>query len=211
MLSRPQVVQSGQEGRMPAGVRTLSGVRRISDATNGNVTWPVAYVLAGWIDRSGPGAGYGDTTPSADQILAAVPDLVRGDSFPLLVTSSVAFANTLVAGAGITFAGTTGVAASSTREYLLTLLSDNKRTRVAVASTTNADPKLTNMSIADIQNIGIGMLVTGTGIGASAVVSAINLSAGTVTLSVNSTATADNVAVTFTPNIEMRGLRTAGN
>lgn len=217
MLARPQVVMNGQEGRMPAGVRLMAFVRRTADSTAGNVVWPVAYVLGGFIDRTGPGAGYADTTPSADQILAAVPDLVRGDSFPLLVCSNVAFANTIVAGAGITFAGTTLIAASSTREYLMTLLSDNKRTRVAVGSTTNASGNLTNISIADASAIGIGMLVTGTGIGASAVVTSINLSTqngvstAIVTVSVVSTATADNVAITFTPNIEMRGLRTAGN
>lgn len=221
MLSRPQVVMNSQEGRLPAGVRTLMGLRRISDATNGNVVWPIAYVLAGWIDRSGPGAGYTDTTPSADQLLAAYPDFTRGDSFHLQVTSSVAFANTIIAGAGITFAGTTAIAASSTRDFLVTLLSEPKRTRVAVASTTNANAVLTNVSVADASAIGIGMLATGVGIGASAIVTAINLSTNasavpavttaTVTLSVVSTATADNIAVTFTPNFEMRGVRTAGN
>lgn len=211
MLSRPQVVMNSQETRMPAGVRMLGFARRTADATVGNVVWPVGYLLGGWIDRSGPGAGYADTTPSADQILAAMPELVRGDNFPLLVTSSVAFANTIVAGAGITFAGTTAVAASSTRTYLLTLLSEPKRTRVCVGSTTNANAVLTNLSDADLANIGVGMLVTGVGIGASAVVLAINLSARTVTVSVNSTATADNIAVTFTPNFEMRGISVAGN
>jgi hypothetical protein len=211
MLVRPTGMINGGERPFAAGYRPLAGRRRVTDSTNGNITLPVAGFLAGWIDRSGPGAGYADTTPTADQLLAALPELMRGDSFDLLVTSSVAFANTIAAGTGITLAGTTSVAASSTREYLLTLLSEPKRTRVCVASTTNANAVLTNMSQDDMKNLGVGMLATGTGIGASAAVLAINLTAGTVTLSVNSTATADNIAVTFTPNFEMRGIRTAGN
>src|SRR4051812_49410088 len=120
---------NGQEGPAPAGVRTFCGCVRTADATNGNVTWPVAYVLGGWIDRTGPGAGYADVTPSADQLLAALPDLTRGDNFSLLVSSNVAFANTIVAGTGIVFAGTTAVAASSVREYMIQLTSEPKRTR----------------------------------------------------------------------------------
>lgn len=211
MLTRPNTRLFGQDQCNAAGYRLLSGRRRVTDATAGNITLPVAGFLAGWIDRSGPGAGYADTTPTADALLAALPDLTRGDSFDLLITSSVAFANTIAAGTGITLAGTTSVAASSTREYLLTLLSEPKRTKVIQLSTTNANAVLTNGAISELDDIGVGMLVTGTGIGASAVVTAVNLTLGTVTVSVNSTATADNIAVTFTPNFEMRGIRTAGN
>jgi hypothetical protein len=171
----------------------------------------VAYILAGLLDRSGPGAGYADVTPSADQMLAALPDLVRGDSFTFQIRDSAGFANTIVAGAGITLAGTTAVAASNTREYLMTLLSDNR----ARASVLVALPTLTRClptsPMLICSNIGIGMLVTGTGVGASAVVTAINLTLGTVTVTVNSTATADNIALTFTPNFEMRGLGTRAN
>lgn len=211
MLTRPMVRLNGGEMPAAAGYRELSGVRRYADATAGNITIPAAAFAAGWLDRSGPAAGYGDTTPTADQLLAIFTELTRGDSFIMLISSSVAFANTLVAGTGITFAGTSGVAASSMREYLVTLTSDNKRTKVAVASTTNANAVLTNVALTDLDDIGIGMAVTGTGIGASAKVIAVNHSAGTVTLDVNSTATADNIAVTFTPQFEMRGMRTAGN
>jgi hypothetical protein len=211
MLGRPNLRVNGGEIPGNAGYRSLSGVRRYADATAGNITITAAMFLAGWLDRSGPGAGYADTTCTADQLLAALPDLMRGDSFSMLISSSVAFANTIAAGTGMTLAGTSGVAASSTREYLITLLSEPKRTRVCVGTTTNANAVLSNIPAADIKELGVGMLVTGTGVGASAKVTAVNLSAGTVTVDVNSTATADNIALTFTPNFEMRGIRTAGN
>jgi hypothetical protein len=211
MLGRPNLRVNGGEIPGQAGYRSLAGRRRVTDATNGNITLPVAGFLAGWIDRSGPGAGYADTTPSADALIAALPDLMRGDSFDLMITSSVAFANTIAAGTGITLAGTTSVAASSTREYLLTLLSEPKRTRVAVGSTANANAVLTNLSAADLAAIGPGMLVSGTNIPAGASVLAVNNTNNTVTISANATGAGDNIALTFTPNFEMRGIRTAGN
>lgn len=211
MLGRAMLRLFGGSQAAQAGYRSLSGVRRVADATAASITLPVAGFLAGWIDRSGPGAAYGDTTPSADALLAALPDLTRGDTFDVLITSSVAFANTLVAGTGVTLAGTTAVAASSTREYLLTLTSEPKRAVTIPGSTTNASGVLSNFTEAQLSTIGIGMAVTGTGIGASAKVIAINLTAKTVTVDVNSTATADNVGITFTPQFEMRGIRTAGN
>lgn len=212
MLSRAQVVQNGNECRASAGIRTLAGVVVTQDATAGNITWTAASVMGGYLIRTGPGAGYGDTTPSADQLVAAYPELTRGDSFTFLCSSGVAFANTVVAGAGITLAGTSGVAASSVREYLVTLLSGGNRTRVAVGSTTNASAVISNLSATDIQNISVGMLATGTGVGAAPnAVLAVNLSNNTVTLAVVSSATADNIAVTFTPNFEFRGMRTSTN
>lgn len=211
MLTRANARLFGQDQNNAAGYRTLSGRRRVSDATAASITWPVNYVLAGWIDRSGPGAGYGDTTPSVDQILAAVPDLTRGDTFDLVVTSSVAFANTIVAGTGVTLAGTTAVAASSMRMYQLTLTSEPKRTRVFSASTTNASANLTNIALADLQNVGVGMVVTGTNIAGGTTIVAVDLTNLRVVMSANATGTADNVAVTATPQMEMRGMWGAGN
>lgn len=196
---------------LQAGYRPLSGVRQYADSTAGNITITAAMFAAGWLHRTGPGAGYGDTTATADQLLAAFPDLTRGDTFEMMISSGVAFANTIAAGTGVTLAGTTVVAASSLRRYLMTLTSEPKRTVTVSGSTTNANAVLTNISQANLANIGVGMGVSGTGIGASAKVLAVNLTAGTVTLDVNSTATADNVGITFTPQFEMRGMYVAGN
>jgi hypothetical protein len=211
MLGRPQLRVYGAEIPGSAGYRSLSGRRRLSDATAGNITLPVAGLLAGWIDRSGPGAGYADVFPAADAILAALPDLTRGDSFDVIITSSVAFANTITAGTGITLAGTTSVAASSGRQYLITLLSEPKRSRVMPGSTTNASPTLTNIATSELANIGVGMLVTGTNVPAATSVVGVNLATGTVTMSANATGTADLTAFTFTPQFEVRGMFVAGN
>lgn len=206
MLGRAQLRTMGAETPQASGYRPLSGRRRVTDATAGNLNIPVAALLGGWLDRSGPGAGYADVFPSADAILSAVPELSLGDSFEFWVTSSVAFTNTPTVGVGITLAGTTTVTANSTRTYLATVLSENRRARIIPGSSTNASPILTALAIEELKNVGMGMLVTGTNIPAATSVIAINYNLGTVTLSANATGTASLTAFTFTPQIEIRGV-----
>jgi hypothetical protein len=210
MLGRSMLRLFGGVMAAAAGYRPLSGRRYYADATAGSITWTPAMLAAGWISRSGQVGAIGDTTPTADSILAAFPDLSRGDSFEFRVTSTTANANTVAAGTGVTLAGTTAVAASTSRDFLMTLLSEPKRTVTVSGSTTNASAVLSNISQANLANIGVGMLVTGTGIAAAPCkVLAVNLTAGTVTLDGNSTATADNIGITFTPNFELRGIGAA--
>lgn len=211
MLARPNARLFGQDQANAAGYRLLSGRRRSADATAGNITITAAMVAGGYLSRTGPGAGYADATPSADSMLATFPDLTRGDSFDFLLSSGVAFANTITAGAGVTLAGTTAVSASSCREYLITLTSEPKRTRVCVGTTTNASAALSNISIADLSNVGVGMGVSGTNVPASTTIIAVNLTLGTATMSANATGTGDNIALTFTPQFEWRGIRESAN
>lgn len=210
MLGRLMLRLFGGTNAAAAGYRPM-GLRRVAlDATAASVTLTPAQLASGYVLRSGQTAAIGDTLPSADALLAAFPDMTRGDTFDFMLGEAEAFANTIVAGTGITLAGTTAVAASSVREYLFTLTSEPKRKVTIPGSTTNASAVLSNFTETQLSTIGVGMGVTGTGIGASAKVIAINLTAKTVTLDVNSTATADNIGITFTPQFECRGIRTAG-
>lgn len=210
MLGRPllRVNSSGQMAQ--AGYRPLGLFRAFLETTAGTMTLTAAHIGAGWVVRSGQAGAIADVLPTVDQLLAAFPELTRGDTFTWSLTSTTANANTIVAGTGITLAGTTAAAASSTRDYLFTLTSEPKRTSTIVGSTTNASGVLSNFTDAQLSTIGVGMAVTGTGIGASALVTAVNLTNRTVTVSVVSTATADNIGITFTPQMEVRGIRTAG-
>jgi hypothetical protein len=211
MLARIMGRLFGGSQAMQAGYRPLSGRRVIADATAGNITITPAHFLAGWLVRTGPGAGYADATCTADALIQAVPDLTRGDSFEFTLTSGVAFADTITAGTGFTLAGTTAVAASSARHFLCTLTSEPKPTHVGVGSTTNASAILTNISALSLARIGVGMGVSGTNVAGGATVIAINLATNTVTMSANATGTADNTAFTFTPQFELRGMFVAGN
>ena len=51
------------------------------------------------------------------------------------------------------------------------------------------------------------MSVYGAGIAAATKVAAVNRDTGTITLDTATTATANNVGVTFTPTVTVRGLR----
>lgn len=87
--------------------------------TAGAGTLTAAALVGGFILRSGPGGNYNDTTDTATNILAAYPGARVGDSFEFTHVNGVAFIATIVAGAGVTLAGTTANAASKVRKYLV--------------------------------------------------------------------------------------------
>lgn len=86
-------------------------------------TLTAAQLTGGLITRTGPTANYTDTTDTAVNIIAAIPNALTGTCFELIIINTVAFVGTIAAGAGVTLAGTTTLAASSTRRYLGTVTS----------------------------------------------------------------------------------------
>lgn len=190
----PMLSQQGIQGNTTAGSATLTALQ----------------IMAGVLNRTGPGAGFTDTWPSADSIIANMENPQVGDSFLLVYRNGVAQAMTFAAGTGIVSGiGTLSCAASSTKLYLHTLLS-TKRSTIKVCTTTNANAVLTNVRDADLKDVMPGMGATGTNIGASAVVLGVSQGTtpdtGTITLSVNSTASGDNQAVTFFPRVQLDAL-----
>lgn len=93
--------------------------------TVGNGTLTGAALAGQVVTRSGSTAAYTDTTDTAANIIKAVPNgglpLAVGTSWIVYVVNSVAFALTLAAGTGVTLSGSTNIAASSTRAYLVTV------------------------------------------------------------------------------------------
>lgn len=209
MLSRPMGQLGGMVVPVPGSRKQLDQQFIQANATAGAATLTPAQIMSGVLNRTGPGAGFTDTWPSADEIIAAMENPQVGDSWLLMYRNGVAQAMTFAAGTGIVAGiGTLNCAASSTKWYLHTLLS-TKRTAVLVVSTTNANAVLTNVPNSQIKNVMPGMGATGTGIGAGAVVLGVKEGAdgvGTITLSANSTATADNIAVTFFPRVQLDAL-----
>lgn len=172
-------------------------------------------VLSGLVLRTGPVGGFTDTFPSALQLINAIPEFSDNDSFEFSYINGVAQAMTFAVGAATdATAGTVNVAASLIRQYLVTLLAGGVG-GVLPATTVNGSPIIT---VSDLRLLDpvvggakfrVGQSVTGTGIGAAAVVRAINYTTGQITLSVNSTADGSNIAVTFAPRVEYRGLWSA--
>ncbi len=90
-------------------------------STAGSGSWSAANMLAGVINRTGPGGAYADATDTATALVGAIPFAQVGLAFRLRVLNTVAFANTITAGSGVTLAGTTAIAASTWRDYLGTI------------------------------------------------------------------------------------------
>lgn len=172
----------------------------------------IVKALIGSINKLSPpdNALYG-TLPSQSVELAwpaNLNPLMPGSSFRRTIRSANSGLLTIAvqANSGVSLLGVTTIPATSWREYLIKLLNSSPLF-VGVVTTTNASLVLTNMDRTQINNITVGMSAFGVGIGAAAVVVAVNRDLGTVTVSVASTATADNIAVTFTPTVTVRGVR----
>lgn len=187
------------------------------NSTAGAATLTVQQILGPILRRSGPGAGFNDTTPTAEQIIQGIlqgsylgsgnlgpAGVPTGSTWRLRIINEVAFAETIVAGTGVTLAGTTANAASSIKDYLFTILNGTP-TQVFAATTTNASAVITGLTAAQTQLLSPGMAVTGTGIPGSTTVLSVQPGVG-VTLSANATASGSLVALTFAPRVEMRAI-----
>lgn len=91
--------------------------------TAGAGTLTAAAIVGGLITRTGPLADFNDTTDTAVAIVAAIPGAVVGESFELTIKNGTAFAETLLAGAGVTLPTSIVVPANSSGTYLVTLTS----------------------------------------------------------------------------------------
>jgi hypothetical protein len=190
------------------GDLVMDQTQQIAVTTAGASTLTAASMQGGYIERTGPGAGFNETLDTADNLVATNPNLSPGDSFEFLYRNTVAFAATLVAAEGAELAGAnTAVAASTVRKFLVTVFS-NLRRQSFLATTTNASPVISGLTQAQAQLLQPGMGITGTNIPASTTVLNVNSVLGTVTISANATGSAQN-AMTFFPRYNIRGLWSA--
>ncbi len=90
---------------------------KVAISTAGADTLTAAGIVGGLIMRTGPTGAYNDTTATATQILAEMKDPAIGDAFEFSIVNGVAYIGTMVAGTGVTLAGTTANAASKVRRY----------------------------------------------------------------------------------------------
>lgn len=105
--------------RMIAQTRAFA-LKNTAVANAAGVTLTVAQLFGGYITRSGA-AAVSDTFPTAAAIVAAIDQCEVGDSFEFGIINTNSGTLTLVAGAGITLAGTTTAATNTVRRYLATV------------------------------------------------------------------------------------------
>jgi hypothetical protein len=78
-------------------------------------------VLTGNILRSGPLAGFSDTTDSAFNILAMIPNVFVGLNLELVVANTSGFTQTLLGGSSVTISGVATIASNTSRKFILTV------------------------------------------------------------------------------------------
>jgi len=200
-------------------------------ATVGAGTLTAAAIATGIIYRTGPTGAYTDTTDTAANILTALAgnawaaEVVTGTTIRLLYVNSVAYAMTLAYGSGVVKGSTNtvvNVAASSVREYLLTILNTSQVCTLN-ANMTNGSPTFTWSLLPNQQAVPMfgplaplitdGATVTApSGLAAGTTLLNLNMGNGGSlggTLSNNYTGTTGVVALTFGPTIQIDGLFSA--
>ncbi len=198
----------------PPGVPQLSQAAPTQETTAGAASLTANQITSGWLQRSGPAAGYADTFPTADSIIQAMNQPAVGDCFDFWYQNTVAQAMTYTTNTGLVAGtGTLNVAASVTRLYRFTLLATKPQV-ILVGNNTNASAVLTGFTAAQLASVMPGMGVTGTNVAANSVVLGVTPGDGTsdattggrVTLNNNCTGTNSNIAFTFFPRIRVDSL-----
>ena len=210
-IVKPQVrtgayVRNVASGDLVAGGESVTPGALI---TAGAGTLTAAIITSGICVRTGPTGAYTDTTDTASNIIAAIPDCSPGDTFRFRHINTVAYAMTLAAGTGVTL-GTvppTTVQASLHKDYLVTV-TNNTPTSVAVCNAVTGQKVYTGMTLAQTSAISVGMLVTGTSVGASSKVASIQAGVG-FTADVNTSGTITLGAITFSPTVSIDAISMA--
>jgi len=116
--------QQGGYSKVPAMTLQVGKEVPTTLTTVGAGVLTADMIVSGVVLRSGPTGAYSDTTDTAAAILAYIGDSVAvGQSFDFTIVNGVAFAETIVAGVGVTLAGVTVNAASAIRMYRCTVTS----------------------------------------------------------------------------------------
>lgn len=230
-LARPIVYANEVTGRQVLPGDLLSGGENILAgglATNGAGTITGAMVATGIIRRTGVGANYTDTFDTATNIVAALKgnapavDITPGTSFRLLIQNTVAFAATLAASAGVVLGtGTTAIAASKVREYLVTVQNADGpysvNTTLVSGNTTALFVLPTGQASLQIGpspqavNITAGMTVTGTNITTGTKVAGVTQGQGGITgVTLDTVASGSGTqSLVYGPSILVDGLRSS--
>lgn len=187
-------------------------------ATVGTTTLTAALLLSGILSRSGSVAGYADTTDTAANIIAGIvgqynfqqsstTGISSGVAAPqgltarLRIINTVAFADTIAAGTGVTLVNAT-INASSVKDFLIQVTNGSPQQIFSVIQT-NGSAVLTGLSQFQTSQLSPGMLVTGSGLSGNII--SIQTGIG-VTLSANASSTLSGNNATFSPTVTITGL-----
>jgi hypothetical protein len=213
--------QSGSAARLLQQGDVMGGAEYYNTlATVGAGTITGALFNSNLLKRTGPTGAFTDTTDTAANIIAAIlatfvgtgvtlggvggaGGIQPGTTWRLRYINTVAFAMTLAAGAGVTIVANGNVNPSSVKDYLITI-TNGTPTQVFTCNT-NTSTSVTGMSQSQTNQLSVGMAVTGSGVAANSVITAVIPGVG-VTLNNATTTTVVNNSLTFTPTISIEGI-----
>lgn len=119
-------------GSIPISLGVLEINTAISNGSGTTLT--AAGIVGGVITRSGPSAPFTDTTDTAANIIAALPNPSVGQPWELTLVNSTAVAETLSAGSGVTLSGLSSpIPANSTGRFLVTYTGSNAVTMALIS------------------------------------------------------------------------------
>ncbi len=134
---------------------------QVSDTINtaittvGNGTLTAVALAGGVITRSGPVGAYSDTTATAAQIYSQLGS-ITSVSFITRIKNTTAFAQTLLAGTGVTLPTSIIIPANSVGSYLITVNTSTTATMVHISTTllTNNTPEI----VTALATVGAGVI-----------------------------------------------------
>ena len=120
---RPLVREGAMARPMVPGDGLAANYNITVNNTNANTTIPVSAILGGLISRGGMSANRTDTTPTAAELVAALPDMNVGDTFSCKVANHDTGAETVTinGGSGVTRISLGGIPPQTSREMVFEL------------------------------------------------------------------------------------------
>lgn len=127
--------------------------------TVGNGTLTAAGLVGGEIVRTGPVAAFSDATDTAANIIAALPGVVVGSSFNILIKNATAYTQTITAGTGVTLPNTVITPPFAVNNYVATVSTASTLTLVHIDTTAiSVGANATAPSSTSIATVGAGTL-----------------------------------------------------
>lgn len=118
-FSRAVISETGLNRKARAGDGALMHLRRTNQATDSNQTISVAAILGGLYSRSGTNTNRTDTTETAANILAAMPEMDIGDTYTFMVSNATANPLVIAGGTNVTASGNLTVPTLQSKFFVL--------------------------------------------------------------------------------------------
>jgi hypothetical protein len=119
MFVRPMVYEKGIARASRVGDGILANPQITAIAADSAQTLTAAGILGGIITHATHTASRTDTTDTAVNILAAMPDMDIGDTYMFTVASLAAFTIIVAGGVGVTASGNLTVLANGAKNFVL--------------------------------------------------------------------------------------------